>query len=151
MCVCFCVRTFVTSILYLHESPDLVKHGCAMCIHTVLVHDWMYCIFKYITCLHTVQKIYVYIQKMLYDCRKYVFPLEECLICDPIGELFKKIGWCWRRGKKSLKLCVFLSVYIHFVCVYIHLHVSVQVTAFANLKSKTTPTWDRIYLCPETE
>lgn len=63
VCLCLCVRKFVKQILYLHESPDLADHGCAMCIHIGLVCGCMQCLFKYILCLHTVQKAYVYIRK----------------------------------------------------------------------------------------
>lgn len=63
-------------------------------------------------------------QKILYGSRKYVCFLEKRLTCDPVGELHKKIGWCRRRGIKSIITCVCVHIHTFCVCVRAPLCVS---------------------------
>lgn len=62
--------------------------------------------------------------KVLYGSRKDICSLEECLMCDPIGELYKKIVWCSRRGRKSVIMCVCVRTHTFCVCVHVPLCVS---------------------------
>lgn len=65
-----------------------------------------------------------------------------------MGELFKKIGWCWRRGKKIynyVSLCAY--TYTLCVCTYTLLCLS-RSQPTQNWKSKRAPTRDKIYLLP---
>lgn len=43
---------------------------------------------------YTLYESHMCTSENIYDHSKYVFPSKECLIYDPIGELFEKIGWC---------------------------------------------------------
>lgn len=55
--------------------------------------------------------------KILYGSRKDICSLEECLMCDPVGELYKKAGWCSRRGEKKCNyVCLCAYTYISCVC-----------------------------------